>query len=53
LKAVLATIIYTGVVTTILFWIVDKIFGIRANTEEESIGLDLSQQEEIAYTEAE
>jgi ammonium transporter, Amt family len=50
--AVLATIIYTMVITAILFKIVDLIFGIRASVEEESTGLDLTQHEEIAYTEA-
>ena len=53
LKAVLATIIYTGVVTAILFWIVDKLLGIRATEAEETAGLDLTQHGEIAYTEAE
>ena len=52
-KAVLATIIYTGVVTAILFWIVNKTLGIRATEAEEAAGLDLTQHDEIAYTEAE
>lgn len=51
--AVLATIIYTVVITAILFKVVDLIFGVRASAEEETTGLDLSQHEEIAYTEAE
>ena len=52
-KAVLATILYTGIVTAILFWIVDKTLGVRANESEEGAGLDLTQHGEIAYTEAE
>ncbi len=52
-KAVVATIVYCGVVTAIIFWLVEKTLGVRATDEEETIGLDLSQQEEIAYTEAE
>ena len=52
-KAVVATILYTGILTVVIFWIVDRTLGIRATEEEESIGLDLSQHEEIAYTEAE
>ncbi len=52
-KAVASTIIYTGIVTAIIFLIVDKTLGIRATEEEESVGLDLTQHEEIAYTEAE
>ncbi|MDP4210010.1 MAG: ammonium transporter [Bacteroidota bacterium] len=53
LIAVGSTIIYSGVLTFIIFKIVDKIFGIRASDQEETIGLDISQHEEIAYTEAE
>ena len=53
LKAVLATILYSGVVTAILFWVVNKTLGIRATEAEESAGLDLTQHNEIAYTEAE
>ena len=52
-KAVLATVIYSGVMTIILFWIVDKLFGLRATSEEETEGLDITQHGEIAYTEAE
>ena len=52
-KAVLATILYTGIVTAILFFIVDKTLGVRATVDEETAGLDITQHEEIAYTEAE
>ncbi len=51
--AVGVTIVYSGGFTFIIFKVVDKIWGIRATDEEESIGLDLSQHEEIAYTEVE
>ena len=51
--AVCVTIVFSGGMTFIIFKVVDKIFGIRATEEEESIGLDLSQHEEIAYTEVE
>jgi Amt family ammonium transporter len=51
--AVGVTVIYCLLITFVIYKIVDKIFGIRANTEEETTGLDLSQHEEIAYTEAE
>jgi Amt family ammonium transporter len=51
--AVATTIVYSGVLTFVLFKIVDKLLGIRATEAEESIGLDISQHEEIAYTEAE
>jgi Amt family ammonium transporter len=52
-KAVLATIIYSGVLTAVIFWVVNKLFGIRATADEESTGLDETQHGEIAYTEAE
>jgi Amt family ammonium transporter len=51
--AVGTTIIYSGVMTFVLFKIVDKTLGIRATETEESIGLDISQHNEMAYTEAE
>jgi len=51
--AVCSTIAYTAILTFILFKIVDKVWGVRATEEEESTGLDLSQHNEIAYTEAE
>jgi Amt family ammonium transporter len=51
--AVVTTLIYTGVLSAILFWIIDKIFGIRATSDEETAGLDVTQHGEIAYTEAE
>jgi Amt family ammonium transporter len=52
-KAVLATLIYSGVLTAVLFWVVDKFVGLRATSEEETEGLDITQHGEIAYTEAE
>jgi len=48
--ASLATIIYSGVLTFILFKITDKIFGIRVTPKEEGIGLDITQHKESAYT---
>ncbi len=44
------TIIYTAIVTVIICFVVDKISGLRANQEEEIMGLDLSQHHERAYT---
>jgi len=44
------TIAYSGVMTFILFKIVDKLVGIRVTEKEESVGLDLSQHKEVAYT---
>jgi Amt family ammonium transporter len=52
LIAIAATILYSGVVTVILFKIVEKTLGIRATEEEETAGLDITQHDEIAYNEA-
>lgn len=53
LVAIIVTLIYSGVLTAILFKIVQKTLGIRASDEEESAGLDITQHNEIAYNEAE
>ena len=44
------TIAYSGVMTFILFKITDKLIGIKVTAKEESVGLDLSQHKEVAYT---
>lgn len=51
--ATAASIIYSAVLTFILFLIVNKTIGLRASKEEEAIGLDISQHGEIAYSEDE
>jgi Amt family ammonium transporter len=53
LIAIAATLVYSGVLTAIIFKIVEKTLGIRATEEEEGRGLDISQHDEIAYNEAE
>lgn len=53
LIAVGATIAYTGIGTVVLFFITDKIFGVRATAAEETTGLDITQHNEIAYSEEE
>lgn len=40
--SVVATIVFSGVMTFILMFIVDKIIGIRVTTDEERMGLDLA-----------
>ena len=47
---VLATIIYSVVVTFILLKIIDALIGLRVSDNEEVIGLDITQHEESAYT---
>jgi Amt family ammonium transporter len=53
LIAVGTVIVYTGIVTYLLYLLIEKTIGLRANIEEETQGLDITQHEEIAYTEAE
>ena len=50
--ATIATMIFSGVMTFVLFKIVDKLFGIRATQKEEIAGLDISQHNEMAYAES-
>jgi ammonium transporter, Amt family len=50
LIATLTTLIYSGTMTFILFKIVDKLVGIRASAQEEAMGLDVTQHNEVAYT---
>ena len=49
--AILSTLVYSGVVTAVIFKIVEKTLGIRVSEEEESYGLDLTQHNEMAYNE--
>src|SRR5690606_15810732 len=48
--SVLATIVYVFVVSYVLLRGVDALLGLRANEEEEVVGLDLSQHGERAYS---
>jgi ammonium transporter, Amt family len=50
LKTVLVTILYTGVMTFIIYKVVDFVVGLRVKENEEMMGLDLSQHHERAYT---
>jgi len=51
LIATVTTIVFSGVMTYILFKIVDKMVGIRATQKEEIAGLDISQHNEMALAE--
>ncbi|MDR1161437.1 MAG: ammonium transporter [Tannerellaceae bacterium] len=46
-------IVYSAVMTGILFWLVDKVIGLRADKKDESIGLDITQHGELGYNDAE
>ena len=50
LKSVIATIVYSGVVSFILLKLVDSTVGLRATEHEERVGLDLTDHAEVAYT---
>ncbi len=52
LIATVVTMVFSGVMTFVLFKIVDKLFGIRATQKEEIAGLDISQHNEMAYAES-
>ncbi|MDR1763479.1 MAG: ammonium transporter [Dysgonamonadaceae bacterium] len=47
------TVVFSAAMTFILFMIVDKTVGLRVNSSDESIGLDISQHGEIAYHDGE
>jgi Amt family ammonium transporter len=49
LEAVLVTIVWCGVVSFILYKIVDMIIGLRITEEAEREGLDLTSHGEVAY----
>ena len=49
LKAVGVTILWSGIGSAILFKLVDLFVGLRASTEDERMGLDISEHSERAY----
>ena len=49
IKAVLFTVVFSGVGSAILFFIVDKTLGLRPSEESEREGLDISEHGERAY----
>jgi ammonium transporter, Amt family len=49
LKAVLLTIVWSGVVSLIAYKIVDMVIGLRVNEEDEREGLDITSHGETAY----
>lgn len=46
---VMATVIYTGVVSAVILKVIDLIIGLRINEEEEAQGLDLAAHDERGY----
>jgi Amt family ammonium transporter len=49
LKAVLLTVVWSGVVALVAFKIVDMVVGLRVSEEDEREGLDISAHGETAY----
>ena len=49
LKAVLLTIVWSGVVSLVAFKIVDMVIGLRVTEEDEREGLDITSHGETAY----
>ena len=50
LTAVAATLIYSFVVSAVIYKLVDVFIGLRVEEKDEAMGLDLSQHHERAYT---
>ncbi|MFA5059379.1 MAG: ammonium transporter [Candidatus Omnitrophota bacterium] len=50
LKAVLITVVYSFVVSFVIYKVVDLVVGMRVKEEDENVGLDLTQHHERAYT---
>ena len=50
LKAVGITMVYSFVMSLVLFKVIDFVIGLRVDEHEEAIGLDLTQHREAGYT---
>ena len=50
IKAVLVTLVWSGVGSAILFKLIDLLVGLRVTVEQEREGLDLTEHGERAYT---
>jgi len=49
IKAVALTLVWSGVGSAVLFFIVDKVFGLRPSEDAEREGLDINEHGERAY----
>ncbi len=52
-KGVIATIVYSGIVSAILLLVLKAVIGIRATDKQQGTGLDISQHGEEAYSNGE
>jgi len=48
-QGVLTTLVWSGLVSLILFFVIDKVFGLRVSPEVEHEGLDIAEHGERAY----
>jgi ammonium transporter, Amt family len=48
-KAVMVTVVWSGVVSLVAYKLVDLVIGLRVPEEEEREGLDISSHGETAY----
>mgnify|MGYP000201797498 CR=1 FL=1 len=48
--SVAATIVYSLVITALIYKVVDMLFGMRIDEKTEAIGIDLAEHNERAYT---
>jgi Amt family ammonium transporter len=48
--AVAVTLVYSGIVSLVIYKVVDAVIGVRVSEKDEAIGLDLTQHREKAYT---
>jgi Amt family ammonium transporter len=49
-KAVGVTVLWSGIVSAIAYFIVDKTIGLRVSEEDEREGLDITSHGETAYS---
>ena len=48
-KAVGLTLVWSGVLSAVIYFVIDKTIGLRPTVEEEREGLDLTEHGERAY----
>jgi Amt family ammonium transporter len=49
LVAVAATVVFAAVATFLIVKVIDLVLGLRVDTEQEELGLDLALHGEVAY----
>ena len=51
LRAVLYVVVWSGSMTWLILFVIDRCIGLRASEEDLAIGLDISEQAQFAYSE--